>query len=94
MLLSEKLSFRIPILCILIIFAATAVHSQQKLPVAVMEFKVTKLPPDEVELMIDFLNNALFETGVFDVIQKSRRDHLIKEIEFSYSDMSDSAKNR
>jgi TolB-like protein len=94
MLLSDKLSFRVLILCILIIFSATAVYSQQKLPVAVMEFKVTKLPQDEVELMIDFLNNALFETGVFDVIQKSRRDHLIKEIEFSYSDMSDSAKNR
>ena len=64
-----------------ILFPLTA---QEKLPIAVMEFKITKLPEDEVELLVDFFNNALFETEAFDVIQRSRRDSLIREIQFSY----------
>ena len=83
---------------ILVMLLMTAVLfplvSQEKLPIAVMDFKITKLPEDEVELLVDFFNNALFETGVFDVIQKSRRDFLISEIQFSYSDASDSEKTR
>jgi hypothetical protein len=45
-----------------------------------------------VDLLFDFLNNALFETGVFDVVQKSKRNELLKEIEFSASDTADAEK--
>ncbi len=71
-----------------------AISPQEKLPLAVMDFKITKVPGDEVDLLIDFLNNALFETGVFDVVQRSRREMLVSELEFSYSDMADSEKTR
>ena len=71
-----------------------AISPQEKLPLAVMDFKITNVPGDEVDLLIDFLNNALFETGVFDVVQRSRREMLVSELEFSYFDMADSEKTR
>lgn len=71
-----------------------AISPQEKLPLAVMDFKITNVPGDEVDLLIDFLNNALFDTGVFDVVQRSRREMLVSELEFSYSDIADSEKTR
>jgi len=74
--------------------ALAPLAAQERLSIAVMDLKVTKLPEDEVELLVDFLNHSLFETGVFDVIQQARRDSLIEEIQFSYTDASDAAKTR
>jgi TolB-like protein len=70
----------------------TTVHAEEKLSIAVMDFKITNLAKDETDLLFDFLNNALFETGVFDVIQKNKRNELLKEIAFSVSDAADAEK--
>ncbi|MBN1799210.1 MAG: hypothetical protein JW822_11585 [Spirochaetales bacterium] len=76
------------------ILAAVYVGAVEKISIAVMELKVTNLPQDEISLLIDFFNNSLFETGVFDVIQSDKRDQLLKEIEFSGSDVADQQKTK
>jgi hypothetical protein len=80
--------------CFLLLFTLAGAVCQERISVAVMDLKVTGISKDEVDLLVDFLNNALFETGSFDVVQRSRRDQLIKEIEFSYSDVADPARTK
>ena len=75
--------------CLIFLLPLPAALCQQRISVAVMDLKVTGVSRDEVDLLVDFSNNALFETGFFDVLQRNRRDQLIKEIEFSYSDVAD-----
>jgi TolB-like protein len=85
-------SMRLIIVAIGLIFAISSLSAEEKLSIAVMDFKITNLAKDEVELLFDFLSNALFETQVFDVIQKSKRNELLKEIEFSASDAANAEK--
>jgi len=66
----------------------------EKIPIAIMNFQITNLDTQEVKLMIDFFNNELFETGVFDVVQSDKRDSLLRELEFSQSDFADHTKTR
>ncbi len=65
-----------------------------KIPIAIMDFKVTNIQKSEFDLFVDFFNNALFETGVFDVLQRNKREQLMKEIEFSLSDAADARRTR
>ena len=81
-------------LCLLLVLVGSLAAAEEKISIAVMEMKVTNVSADEADLLIDFLNNALFDTGLFDVVQRSRRELLIKEIEFSLSDIAESAKTK
>lgn len=73
-------------------FLTLYLTAEDKPTIAVMDLKITNVPKDEVELIVDFLNNALFETGAFDVIQKNMRNKLLEEMEFSASDLADAEK--
>jgi TolB-like protein len=66
----------------------------EKIPIAIMDFKVTNVEKSESDLFLDFFSNALFETGVFDVLQRDKRDKLMQEIQFSMSDTADAKKTR
>ena len=78
-------------LCMLSLACLSAV---EKFSIAVMDFKVTNVQKDEVDLLIDYFNHSLFQTGIFDVVQKDKRDKLLKEIEFSVSDIADHKKTK
>jgi TolB-like protein len=80
--------------CMLLFAMTVSGFAAEKIPVAIMNFQVTNLNASEVKLMIDFFNNALFETGVFDVIQPEKRDAILREQEFSQSDFADRSKTR
>ncbi len=79
---------------IFFIFSAMGLCATEKFAIAVMDFKVTNVKKDEVDLLIDYFNHSLFQTGIFDVIQKDKRDRLLKEIEFSSSDLADQKKTK
>jgi TolB-like protein len=76
------------------IFSTMGLFADEKFSIAVMDLQVTNVKKDEVDLLIDFLNHSLFQTGIFDVIQKDKRDRLLKEIEFSTSDVADQKKTK
>jgi hypothetical protein len=65
-----------------------------KISIAIMDFKVTNFDQNEAGLFLDFLGNAFYETGVFEVLQRDKRNQLMKEIEFSLSDAADAKKTR
>jgi len=79
---------------IFFIFFAMGLCATEKFAIAVMDFKVTNVKKDEVDLLIDYFNHSLFQTGIFDVIQKDKRDRLLKEIEFSSSDLADQKRTK
>ncbi|MBN2353239.1 MAG: hypothetical protein JXD23_11760 [Spirochaetales bacterium] len=74
--------------------AIVDLYAFEKIPIAVMDFKVTNFQKSESDLFVDFFNNALFETGVFDVLQRNQRDRLLQEIQFSMSDTADAKLTR
>lgn len=57
--------------------------------VAVLDFQVDQVSPNEMKTLVSLLSSALFETGQFTVIDVARRDSLLKEIEFSARDCAD-----
>jgi len=89
-----KNTFTAFVACLILLLSLPAALCQERVSVAVMDLKVTGVSKDEVDLLVDFLNNALFETGFFDVVQRGHRDLLIREIEFSYSDVADPARTK
>ena len=53
--------------------------------VAVMDFQVENLAASEGRLIVDLLSSALASRQVFRVLERSQRDAILKEIEFSVS---------
>lgn len=69
---------------------ADAAASGAKLPVvSVLDFKVEGIAVAESVLIIDMLSNAIVKTRRFIVIDRSQREKLLKEIEFSNSACSE-----
>jgi TolB-like protein len=82
------------IVVMVFLFSLLGLSAAEKFSIAVMDFKVTNIQKDEVDLLIDYFNHSLFQTGIFDVVQKDKRDKLLKEIEFSVSDVADHKKTK
>lgn len=57
--------------------------------VAVLDFTVSGVSAGEGGLFADMLTSHLVGTGAFRVIDRSERDEILKEIEFSVADCSD-----
>ncbi|MEJ2663017.1 MAG: CsgG/HfaB family protein [Spirochaetia bacterium] len=85
---------RIMVVGIFMLFLVFGLSAEEKFAIAVMDFKITNVKKDEVDLLIDYFNHSLFQTGIFDVIQRDKRNRLLKEIEFSSSDVADQKKTR
>ena len=61
-----------------------------ELPVAaVLDFRVQNMAESDAMLIVDLLGSALIETRRYRVIDRSQRQNLLEEIEFSQSDCSD-----
>ena len=57
--------------------------------VAVLDFEYSGIPRIESVVFIDFITSHLVQSGRYKVIDKARREMLLKEIEFSYTDCAD-----
>jgi len=57
--------------------------------VSVLDFKVEGISVAESTLIIDMLSNAIVKTKQFIVLDRSQRQKILQEIEFSYSECSD-----
>ena len=65
--------------------------TEDKPVVAVMDFGIKNIPRAEGEVVVDYLASAIFRTGYFDVIDRSQRQTILAELEFSYGDCTDEA---
>ena len=62
----------------------------QDLPlVTVMDFSIENISKAEGFLIVDLIISSLFNTGRFRVLDRSQRDNILKEMEFSFADYTD-----
>lgn len=76
------------LLFILVLMPLTA---QQKPILTVLDFQTDSVSDAEMRSVISQLSGALFDTGLYRIIDASQRDMLLKEVEFSMSDCTDKA---
>ena len=63
--------------------------SAYKPVVAVMDFELENMSDSAGALIVDYLTNAIAQTGKFYVVAKDQRENLINEIKFSYSGLAE-----
>jgi len=64
--------------------------SRSELPLlSVMDFVIENVSESEGRLIVDLLSSALIKIKKYRILDRSQRDTLIKELEFSYSDCTD-----
>ena len=82
---------RLQFVLILLLLIAFPVFSQlMDAPViSVLDFNRSGISAAEVEVFVDYLSSYIVETGMFRVIDRSRREAILKELEFSFSDCTD-----
>ena len=57
--------------------------------ISVLDFKASDISQAEVELFVDFMTSHIVETGRYRVLDRSQRQAILQEIEFSASDCTD-----
>jgi tetratricopeptide (TPR) repeat protein len=64
--------------------------SRTELPLlSVMDFVIENVSESDGKLIVDILSSALIKIKKYRILDRSQRDTLIKELEFSYSDCTD-----
>lgn len=67
-----------------------AEKSRSELPLlSVMDFVIENVSESEGKLIVDLLSSALIKVQKYRILDRSQRDNLLKELEFSYSDCTD-----
>ena len=64
-------------------------QSSEKPLISVLDFKASDISKAEVELFVDFMTTHIVETGKYRVLDRSQRQAILEEIEFSTSDCTD-----
>jgi TolB-like protein len=66
------------------------ITDRESLPmVAVLDLVLSGIPEEEAMIIVDLIGSAMAETGAFRVLERGQRDQMLKELEFSYSDLAD-----
>ena len=77
-------------LLIIVIIAFTfTLSAQDKAVISVLDFSVNNVSKNDMKSIISLFSSALFRTGKYTVIDVSRRDEILKELQFSLSGCSD-----
>ena len=76
---------------LLLMLAASILFAQssEKPLISVLDFKASDISKAEVELFVDFMTTHIVETGKYRVLDRSQRQAILEEIEFSVSDCTD-----
>lgn len=78
------------IITILLFLLSSFSLAAQSIPIiTVLDFNVSGISVQEMKGVIGYLSSALFRTGKYNVIDVTKRDALLKELEFSLSDCTD-----
>lgn len=56
---------------------------------SVLDFRIENIPLSEGNFLVELLTSTLFETGRFRIIEKSQRENILNETEFSLSDCAE-----
>ena len=81
---------RTVILFLLILVASVLFgQSSEKPLISILDFKASDISKAEAELFVDFMTTHIIETGKYRVLDRSQRQAILEEIEFSAADCTD-----
>ena len=77
------------IIMLLMAFAMAATAQNKKMKIAVMDFKAgVGVNASEVEGLSDMLINTMYESGKFNIVERSQIDQVLKEWDFQASELT------
>lgn len=77
---------------VILVILATSIHSQETNPtLSILDFAVSGISEKEGLLLVDYMSSAIHQTEKFRVIDRSQRETILKELQFSLSGCSDEA---
>ena len=67
-------------------------HAQQSKPIlSILDLRTSGVSKADADVLLDYLSSHVVESGEYTVIDRSQRETVLKEIEFSQSDCTDEA---
>ncbi len=67
-------------------------HAEQPKPIlSILDLKTSGVSKTDADVLLDYLSSDVVESGEYTVIDRSQRETVLKEIEFSQSDCTDEA---
>jgi hypothetical protein len=80
------------IIAVLLLCCALCAHAQQARPIlSILDLRTSGVSKADADVLLDYLSSHVVESGEYTVIDRSQRETVLKEIEFSQSDCTDEA---
>ncbi len=79
----------LPILLALVV--AVVGMANEKSSISVLDFKASGISDAELVVFVDYITSHIVSTGLYRVIDRSQRESILKEIDFSLQDCTDEA---
>ncbi len=76
---------RVSLFLLVILLAGFPLCSQEKKVITVLDFSINNVSENDMKSITSFLSAALFDTGVYQVIDASQRNAILQELSFSSS---------
>ena len=71
---------------------ALGAHAQQSKPIlSILDLRTSGVSKADADVLLDYLSSHIVESGEYTVIDRSQRETVLKEIEFSQSECTDEA---
>jgi TolB-like protein len=77
------------ILLFLLLSTAISVSGEDLPVITVLDFQISGISKIEATVFVDYLSSYVIDTQLFRVIDRTQRESILKEIEFSYNECSD-----
>jgi hypothetical protein len=76
----------------LVLSCALCAHAEQSRPIlSILDLRTSGVSKADADVLLDYLSSHLVESGEYTIIDRSQRETVLKEIEFSQSDCTDEA---
>ena len=82
-------NFICAILFLILIFPICAEDNLNKPLITVMDFETNNISATDMTIIVDYLASYIVETGKYRVIERSQREKILQEMEFSLSGCTD-----
>ena len=75
---------------IVALFYFSAAYAEESIPtISVLDFAVSNISDEESLVLTDYLSSVIHQSGLYRVIDRSQRETILKELQFSLSGCAD-----
>jgi len=76
---------------VFLLFTSTELYSAEKLRIAILDLKPTKVPATTAKAVSDLLRTRLIDEGLFTVVERNQMDDILKEQGFQQTGCTDAS---